>query len=260
MPRGTSRIDEAILQGRLWTPASLRPSAWFDADDISTITLNSNNVSQWNDKSGNGRHASQSEATNQPAYTPNGLKGRTVLTFGGNDFFSISSFIENRIISVMAVASSNNTLANHYIIDESNNNSYGGGLSLRFINTEVSSQVRFWGQDALPITDSPNTVPTGAASILGGVENTSERNTYLNGVASETVTPGTSSRSAANLRIGHSSLLGGFLDGTIAEIVLVSAAISKADRQRIEGYLSHKWGVAINADHPYALNPPLIGV
>ena len=33
---------------------------WLDADDNTTITHSSNAVSQWNDKSGNGNHATQS--------------------------------------------------------------------------------------------------------------------------------------------------------------------------------------------------------
>ena len=49
---------------------------WLDAADAATITLDgSNNVSQWNDKSGNGRHAAQGTTLNRPGYLTNQLNG-----------------------------------------------------------------------------------------------------------------------------------------------------------------------------------------
>ncbi len=49
---------------------------WLDASDASSITLDgSSNVSQWADKSGNGRHATQATALNRPGYLTNQLNG-----------------------------------------------------------------------------------------------------------------------------------------------------------------------------------------
>ncbi|MFM6254192.1 MAG: hypothetical protein ACKPEQ_34470, partial [Dolichospermum sp.] len=72
-----------VLGKKLLTPAQISTDLWLDAADSSTITLNGSTVSQWNDKSGNGRNAIQATATNQPAYTANGLNGKPVLTFDG---------------------------------------------------------------------------------------------------------------------------------------------------------------------------------
>ena len=72
-----------VLGRKLWTPAALGSSLalWLDADDFLTITLNGSTVSQWRDKSGNARHASQASAANQPTYTLNGLNSRAVINF-----------------------------------------------------------------------------------------------------------------------------------------------------------------------------------
>jgi hypothetical protein len=45
----------------------------------------------------------------------------------------------------------------------------------------------------------------------------------------------------------------GPLAGSLAEFVIVSGVVSPTTRQRIEGYLAHKWGLTANlpADHPY---------
>jgi len=42
-------------------------------------------------------------------------------------------------------------------------------------------------------------------------------------------------------------------EGNIAEVIFCDEKNSDADRQRIEGYLAHKWGLEANlpAGHPY---------
>ena len=47
--------------------------------------------------------------------------------------------------------------------------------------------------------------------------------------------------------------------GTISEIILVSATLLAAlERQKLEGYLAHKWGLTASLpnDHPYKVNVP----
>jgi len=78
-------------------PRLLRPTAsgfdprrianlhtWLDAADSTTVTLNSGNVSEWRDKSGNGRAFTQASAGAQPAYTLNGQAGKNCITFDGS--------------------------------------------------------------------------------------------------------------------------------------------------------------------------------
>ena len=46
-------------------------------------------------------------------------------------------------------------------------------------------------------------------------------------------------------------------DGFIGEIIIINS-VEDSDRQKIEGYLAHKWGLTANlpADHPYKSNAP----
>ena len=48
------------------------------------------------------------------------------------------------------------------------------------------------------------------------------------------------------------------LDGAIAELIVTPSVLSVSDRQKIEGYLAHKWGLTANlpSDHPYKLVGP----
>jgi hypothetical protein len=53
-----------------WSPSYLGSgvSLWLDASDLNTLTLNGPSISQWSDKSGNGYHALQPVAAEQPTY------------------------------------------------------------------------------------------------------------------------------------------------------------------------------------------------
>jgi hypothetical protein len=50
-----------------------------------------------------------------------------------------------------------------------------------------------------------------------------------------------------------------WLQGDLGELVITRTALSLAERQRLEGYAAHKWGLAANlpGDHPYRDEPPL---
>jgi hypothetical protein len=66
----------------------LQPQLWLDASDDTTITVSGTAVTQWNDKSGNGRNFTQGTAANRPingAITQNGLN---IIKFEANDFVS----------------------------------------------------------------------------------------------------------------------------------------------------------------------------
>ncbi|MFM5960147.1 MAG: hypothetical protein ACKOQ2_23825, partial [Dolichospermum sp.] len=81
-----------VLGKKLWTPAQISTALWLDAADASTIILNGSTVSQWRDKSGNGRNATQATAANQPVLATNSQNGQNGITFDGvNDYLVFSS-------------------------------------------------------------------------------------------------------------------------------------------------------------------------
>lgn len=66
------------------------------------------------------------------------------------------------------------------------------------------------------------------------------------------------------LQIGGQTVSDGIIGVSVpqdlAELVAVPAALSTADRQKVEGYLAHKWGLSesLPADHPYKSAPPVV--
>ena len=71
----------------LWTPADLGAALalWLDASDATTVTESGGFVSQWDDKSGNGRDFTQGVAGTEPAYSLASINGLNTLSFDGTD-------------------------------------------------------------------------------------------------------------------------------------------------------------------------------
>src|SRR5574340_953603 len=91
----------------LWTPHQIIASVaqWFDAADATTITLNGTTVSQWEDKSGNSRHASQATAAAQPTLVSSDLGGLDVISFDGSDWLTHSGGVSSPAISIFVLMS-----------------------------------------------------------------------------------------------------------------------------------------------------------
>ena len=57
----------------------------------------------------------------------------------------------------------------------------------------------------------------------------------------------------------NASYAGGYTGADFAEILIYDTALSASDRQKIEGYLAHKWGLtgALSGSHPFKpISPP----
>ena len=99
-------------------------------------------------------------------------------------------------------------------------------------------------------------------SIWSVVNDGSVARPYVDGRASDTKV-GTMGSDWNGFRIGGpgSTTLRQEWQGDIAEIIMISADFVTTDvRQRIEGYLAHKWGLAgkLAANHPYKNSPPMV--
>jgi hypothetical protein len=234
-----------------WTPAELTIAAWYDASDAATITATGGAVSEWRDKSGNTRHATQGTPANQPAYIAEGLNGRHVVQFdGANDFFSVDlDFLAGVSHSAFIV-----TKPTHF------SNIYGaasasqGANSLHVGFNGANYRMNYWGN---------NFTPARSANFLAGNANVMNY-AWRTGVGKEIFANGRSEGSntdAGNIgtmagggRIGHTTTGShSAFGGDIAEIIMLTGAVDASTRQTIEGYLAHKWGLATSlpVDHPF---------
>ena len=267
MPRGVSPVDEARLQGRLWTPALVLPAVWLDAADLSTITI-ATGVSEWRDKSGNGSHATQATAANQPVYSQTGFFGLPGITFdGSNDQLDISTtrmqntthgvfwvFIRRGAgtgdaykPSVGVLSSGTDRGALHYVKNSNNLGAsypYFGGPSN--ISYDLSSGTAY-----------NNT----AAQAMAFQSNVTGWGVWRNGSLEQT-TNSIAAPNATNTGFILASQSGPNRKSniTMTEFILLETTDNRR-RQTVEGYLAHKWGLVANlpAAHPFKNRPPLIG-
>lgn len=273
----------SINYGSFWTPASLTTALWLDAADALTVTTSSGAVTQWNDKSGNARHFEQTTSGLRPTYTTAALNGFAVVDFNADYLTStaatstwtfLHSSTGSSIFLVAKAGTSSNPNAYYGIAGTNQGSSSQIGLSLTYDDTATSNNniTMFVGDGAFPrnVLNAANNVWTpNAYQIIGCVTDPgnaavlSRSFIYMNGGTAiannaDSGAP-TTSTASFNLTIGatggDSALVGG-----IAEFIIVSGLVSTANRQTIEGYMAHKWGLAANlpSDHPYRSFAPTV--
>ncbi|MCU0273940.1 MAG: fibronectin type III domain-containing protein, partial [Acidimicrobiales bacterium] len=255
----------------LWTPAELSAglTLWFDAQDASTVTTAGGAVTEWRDRSGNGFHASQGTAVDQPAYNSTGLNSRPSVVFDGtSDFLQLpampaTSWTAGLTAGVVGRATTASWSRWFDIGNGQNSNNIFMGrnagtteMILRTFNAGAQ------GSGSVSPTVASGVHGVQVATVAAGAAGSAAASTYwvdgTAGTASTTVVPNAVIRGSGFL--GRSNWAGDArLNGAMSEIVLVAADLSTADRQRLEGYLAHKWGTtaSLPTGHPYKTVPPL---
>jgi hypothetical protein len=253
-----------------WNPSMISTALWLDAADASTVTLNGSSVSQWNDKSGNGRNLTQGTSANQPLYVTNALNGKPKLNFGTTDFLVNSSYggWANSSFFVAAICNLDNaTLPAFPAIISENNSSSAGYLAFGSNNTTPRKiAISRTGQAT---TSSTFNFPRNSWGILGfqsalGITGSSGSGTvtltpYLDGTSAADISIGSLLTTSISTIVGASRLgAQDILDGSLAEVIVSPASLSSLYRQKLEGYLAHKWGLEANlpVGHPYKTTGP----
>jgi hypothetical protein len=249
-----SYMWEFPAQYGLWSPSNITTALWLDAADASTVTTVSGAVSQWNDKSGNSRNATQATAGSRPALTTAGQNGRNVITFdGSNDFMEFSDLTLNDN-NTFVFSVYNRTAAGTHSVDV-------GSITQGTLAERGYGNWWFTDNILYSILRSTSAGIHGSASTATGptlnslARNSTGTQAWRNGTELGTRrTSGNTSNPVLN-QIGRQGIAAAFnyTNGFIAEIIVGRFDINDADRQKVEGYLAHKWGLTANlpSDHPY---------
>lgn len=239
-----------------FTPLSLQPELWLDASDKTTITEVSGAVSQWKDKSGNGRNYSQSTGSAQPTtgtVTQNGLN--TIDFDGSADFLngptpSTFNFLHNGTrYLITAVVKSDTTGVTAYILGTSSN-ATGPGAELRYGTTTVDHIIRPTATTSNS-GGTTNTNPIVVSIVSDAANATAADRSFLyltNNIPIQNNTGvGTASTSNAQqaMTIGRRPTIAAtFWNGWIGEIIIVSGTNAiETNRRLLADYLINKWGI-----------------
>ena len=239
--------DKTVIlqEGVFWTPAETTTVAWYDANDASTIIQSGGKVSQWNDKSGNGNHATQTVGARQPSYTAADAMVNNMPTIGSPST-SGQIGLETPQISAKQV----------YVVTyykDGLDASFDGFATL-FSGPGLNGERRVIGNSG-----SANLITTKQFNSAG---------TYKNGSTTSSITVLPMPASVFRLDSNHTRTqvfaLGYNQDqtnrdwqGAFGEFIFTDGLEDTATEQIIEGYLAHKWGIAASlpASHPYKSSP-----
>jgi hypothetical protein len=212
-------------------------SLWFDADDNRTLTLSGSNVTQWNDKSGNGHTATASGAA-RPTYSSS---SRYLLFNGISNALTLSTGAlpsGNSAYSIFIVAYTVNAANPQWIL------SAGVEATNQLLGVFFFTTNAVWHSWYINEYAVNNSITNGVPSIIN-VNYSTTRTTITNGGTPTTNNPNaTRNNSTSGHFIGRLPTAEvQFLNGGIGEIVIFSREISTGERQQVELYLAEKWNL-----------------
>ncbi len=252
-------------------PANLE--LWYDADDATTISTTGSDVDQWDDKSGNGYHASKSGGA-RPTTGTNTINGRQTIEFNGSgDNLAISgkSYTTSGEISGLSLFSVQRvyTTGRNMILSFDRSETFRYTIGDDSVISGNSRNVGFDTQGSSGATwDSygGTNVVSSAARLTGASYDAASgaKVIYADGTAETSITddgnnhaPGTNLGSGTNrfgfLGVGSeaSSFDGStgpnnWFHGDMGEVLMYERALSYDETMQVNQYLTAKWGVAFN--------------
>jgi hypothetical protein len=261
--------DPANSIGTFTTPNSISGlKLWFDASDISgngTTVTNGTLVDKWFDKSGLGNHAT---ANTRITYNSTGLNSKSTMIFDDvTKYLTGNNSISGPYLAMFVIASiRNNPPAVSIAIAFSNGFGQTPYDSQAFTELTLNSTTglipfrNFVQPNPLPYLP-PTSTPTLFEAWFDGSFMYSTAQSGSNTTLT-TLPASTGNFSSTFFCIGSSTAPASntFFTGSISEILVYNpfSALAYTDIQKIEGYLSWKWGLQGNlqTSHPYYNNPP----
>jgi len=237
-----------------FSPSSLPDLVvWWDAADETSFTYSSGtDVSQWDDKSGNGYHLTQGTAAKQPSRSGS-VNGRATVVFdGSNDSMSTSSVAmgpgqQFSIAAVYTAASGSDQTVVEQTVNY--NNTTGAFRFARDTNNSASCAKR--GTSTYSAAVSSGQVTTTPAVVVGthnGTLSTNETWVGVNDSLAQTYAVNQNTNNdnvTASLFVAARNNASTFLNGQIAEIIITRAVFTRTERLAVQNYLANKWGVTL---------------
>lgn len=229
---------------------------WLDASDAASVTTVSGGVSQWNDLSGNDRHATQTVANNRPTYTDK-VNGRNVITFDGtND--SMATGLASSMITGYATLfcvcrpsstwtyTNNGTFANKTPL-LAREGSFTWGMVQAYDSATYGQRPTlnwFWRGVGFNYQNGPQ-IRGGVVSLYCVRFGASDSDRRVSGDASRLggLTSGTGGAATTFLQVGQDQGLSRWWTDYIAEVIVYSRSLGTDEMRGVESYLINKWAI-----------------
>jgi len=233
-----------------WLPVSTGLQLWLDASDASSLydatsggslVAADGGVARWEDKSGNGRHATQATSGSRPLRKTNVQNGLGGLRFdGSDDFLTTATGYHTSDVTIFVVAKrssgetraifqSGNSTGLGYTVADANTSSFDNCYARGVANGQVGSVSAGTSWRVISVTYTAGT-----------------RKVYIQGSLSDTESFTITAPNVANgiaTWIGSADFAGSNLSGDIGEMIAYDTVLSDTARAAVEGYLISKWGI-----------------
>ena len=238
---------------KLWLAADDNTSLFADANFTTTAT---GTVAGWKDKSGNDNHLL---SQGNPSTAARNHNGKNVIDFDGNDYFETSAVYASgvdfsffMVAGIDAISHANDSI--FAIRQEAGDPSFqidaenASAFKIRFFQTGMGTDKTF--------ASSAQHGPSIYEFIFNDATNLLE--VYQNGTSLGTTAYTASPNQGNKLTVFTNRGKSQAPDGFVAEMIGL-VAIPTTERQNIEGYLAHKWGLTSSLPnaHPYKSTQPL---
>lgn len=232
-------IENYLMNRYIKTPADLPGlAAWWQADDV---VLSGSKITQFNDKSGNGRHATNSNATYQVTQSVDAAyNGKIVAVTNGNalQVYTPPSFTASQPLTIFVVGDgsyndwetfidSNN--ANRVIFRKDPTNYfavYAGNTNVQVASVDVKTNPGIGWTEFNGITSKGNTNSNTATALIQS--------------------PGTNSLNQPILLVGNGGAYPMGSGAKFAALLVYNRALTTAERTRVLRYLSQYYGITVS--------------
>lgn len=216
---------------------------WFDASDLSTLSLVGTGISQWSDKGPNSYHITQSTGAARPQSGTRTHNSLNVADFNGSSHYLIGptgmvNDIHSGDFSLYFIWGCDDSASQQRIINSSDGTS---SSYFYWLNTSPGSGVEASVHN-YPSRFTVSSLTTGVK--LGGLkrDNTTAQGRY----DLTTQTGGAQDRAADAIGFGSRAVFPvDYFNGFLAEIVCYNRAISSQEEDTIIQYLSNRWDLGL---------------
>ena len=210
---------------------SSKMKIWLDASDANSFTLSGSAVTAWNNKAGESFNFDQKSG--DPSRVASTQLGN-VVNFDGNDQLWTNDPFKPSEFTMLSVARYTGGGNGRLITSKDRNWLFG-------FHSNKRNQFYFEGW-----INNSGTYDTEWHLHAATVNNQDQANcwTDLTKLVTDNTSAHNSNYQPSKLSLGAYSNVSEASKGEVAELIAFDSVLSTADRQKIEGYLAHKWGLS----------------
>jgi hypothetical protein len=223
-------------------PLTLSPTIWLDGNDESTITKSvSDEISQWDDKSGNGNDATQGTVIQQPIFTTSAIGSNSSPDFDGSNDKMVTTLNWPLQFHIFVVMRPTNTSGVRVIMSSYDGS---GGLSSQgeYILDHRNGSLVFQAFNTSPPLSTAGISANNTYLVEVSSDASKNLEMYLNNVLVDDGTHGTSAATRAiNIGFNEPSSGSTFFRGYIGEIFLFPSVLSAGNKSKLISYFDAKY-------------------